>query len=87
MKCDRRNRFWPHRFNARGELLETRGRKHSVIFRRRPEHTIHLQLLEESRHRNAGSFVYIGEEQFLTADLLVDRRAKRIYEMLKKEFE
>jgi len=31
--------------------------------------------------------VYIGEEQFLTADLLVDKRAKRIYEMLKKEFE
>ncbi|HIB65614.1 MAG TPA: hypothetical protein EYO33_11030 [Phycisphaerales bacterium] len=87
MKCDRRNRFWPHRFNARGELLETRGRPAAVIFRRRPEHTIHLQLLEESRHRNAGSFVHIPEESFQTADLLEDRAAKRIYEMLKKEFE
>jgi len=87
MKCGRRNRFWPHRFNARGELLETRGRKHSVIFRRRPEHTIHLQLLEESRHRNAGSFVNVEDDQFRTGDLSEDRAARRIYEMLKKEFE
>jgi len=87
MKCGRRNRFWPSRFNARGELLETRGRPAAVIFRRRPEHTIHLQLLEESRHRNAGSFVHIDEESFQTADLFEDRQAKRIYEMLKKEFE
>jgi len=68
-------------------LRETRGRPAAVIFRFRPEHTIHLQLLEESRHRNAGSFVYIGEESFQRADLIEERAAKRIYEMLKKEFE
>jgi len=68
-------------------LLETRGRKHSVIFRRRPEHTIHLQLLEESRHRNAGSFVHIVEESFQRADLLEDRAARRLYKILKEEFE
>jgi len=87
MKCGRRNRFWPHRFNARGELLETRGRKHSVIFRIRPDWTIHLQLLEESRHRNAGSFVQVIEGTFLAADLFEDRRARRILDVLKEEFE
>lgn len=62
-KCGRRNRFHPRRFGSGGILTETRGRPPAVFFRRRPEWTITLQMVSESRARNRGSIV--DEEELI----------------------
>ena len=75
-RCSRRNRFYPHRFASHGVLTETRGRKPAVWFRYRPDHTIPLQLNEESRRRNRGENI---EEQFSTfsrADTVATRASQ-----------
>jgi len=61
-----------------GLLHETRGRKPAVMFRRRPEWTIHLQMLLESRARNRGSIVDEEELVFQETADFKDRVQKRI---------
>ena len=53
-KCEKRNRFYPHRFGIGGNLTETRGRPPAVVFRKRPSWTITLQMISECRARNRG---------------------------------
>ena len=76
MKCGKRNRFYPHRFHSAGHLTETRGRKPAVWFRWRPDWTILLQLIEESRHRNRGTLPEEEWPTFSRADTATERASQ-----------
>jgi hypothetical protein len=82
-KCGKRNRFYPHRFGSQGNLVERRGRKPAVHFRRRPDWTIILQLTSESRARNRGSIVDEEELAFQETEEFRERVQERIDHLLK----